>query len=257
MLIYSAQMIMAATIEENVATIVRLTEAAGEKGAEIVLFPELAVTGYDHHLHEFWRRPDWEAEVQRGLDELHTCAADTGVTILVGAPSRTGAGCEDAVLQIGCEGVIRQAGSKMLLGVGEKPWFVPGVDKHPVEIRGTLVGFAVCREGAMASQLRGTGLEESEVILWPCGLVPNEVDGDGTVVVDKCRLGGQALAREFGAPVIQSTYLSRPSGPPPPDRVYGGSVIVSCTGEVLQQAPFAGECLLRCDLADLNRTSAG
>lgn len=108
-------------------------------------------------------------KVRRGLDELLACASETGVTILVGALHRTDAGCEDAVYQIDADVGIRHMGSKRLLARGEEPWFVPGGDMGPQEIRGLRGGFVVCREGSMVPELQGIGLEGGDLILRLCG----------------------------------------------------------------------------------------
>ncbi|MFC1525881.1 carbon-nitrogen hydrolase family protein [Candidatus Latescibacterota bacterium] len=247
MRIASAQIPMADTIDGNLATIVRFTEAAAEHHAEVILFPEMALTGLDHHLHEFWVKPDWPDQVRRGLEQLLACASATGVTMLVGAPHVTDDGCEDAVFQIDADVRIRHVGSKMLLATGERPWFVPGQDKLPTEIRGVSCGFVFCREGGMVDQLRGTGLEASDLIFWHSGGTRNHLDTEGNVATDNCRLGGVALSEAFGAPVIQSTYVTYALDQNDETRILGGSVVVSADGEILQQAPFTEEYLQVCE----------
>ena len=81
----------------------------------------------------------------------------------------------------------------------------------------------------------------------PHGGIRNHVDDDGMVVTDNCRLGGVALAEAFGAPVIQSNYATYAVERDEVQHLLGGSVVVSEEGEVLQQAPYTEEYLLRCE----------
>ena len=99
----------------------------------------------------------------------------------------------------------------------------------------------------MVAELQGAGLEECDLILWLCGGMRNHIGDDGMVVADNCRLGGVALAEAFGAPVIQSNYATYAVERDEVQHLLGGSVVVSEDGEVLQQAPYTDEFLLRCE----------
>ena len=66
------------------------------------------------------------------------------------------------------------------------------------------------------------------------------------VVAANCLLGGVALEKGFGAPVIQSNYATYAVDRDDVRHPLGGSV-VSEVGEVLQQAPYTEEYLLRCE----------
>ena len=73
-------------LDGNRSLILSRLEQAREAGADLVLFPELAVTGYPPE--DLLLRPAFVRAARRSLDEI--AAAATGTTALVGFPSFDG-----------------------------------------------------------------------------------------------------------------------------------------------------------------------
>src|SRR5437867_7715604 len=69
-------------LDGNRGRILARLEEAREAGAELVLFPELAVTGYPPE--DLLLRPGFIRAARRSVDEL--AKATKGITALVGAP---------------------------------------------------------------------------------------------------------------------------------------------------------------------------
>src|SRR5579862_5070349 len=69
-------------LDGNRAAILDGVAAARDAGADLVLFPELAVTGYPPE--DLLLRPAFVRAARRIVDELSASA--TGITVLVGAP---------------------------------------------------------------------------------------------------------------------------------------------------------------------------
>src|SRR5262245_63543126 len=69
-------------LEGNRERIVGLTADAREQGADVVVFPELAVTGYPPE--DLLLRPAFVAAARTSLGEI--ARACTGITALVGVP---------------------------------------------------------------------------------------------------------------------------------------------------------------------------
>jgi NAD+ synthase (glutamine-hydrolysing) len=131
-------------LEGNEARIREAAARAREAGARLVLFPELALTGYppeDLLLKEHLLR-DARAAVER-------LASDTrGIVVLVGFPERT----EDAynALAVLADGRVRAIYRKVYLpnyGVfDEQRYFQSGEGGAMIELSGTKVGLTICED---------------------------------------------------------------------------------------------------------------
>ena len=132
-----------ADVEFNVSSIISLTDKADKAHAEIVVFPELSLTGYT--CQDLFGQSVLLHEAENGLRRLLEETASNDVIGIVGAPIPY----DDVLLNCG---VVFQHGR--ILGVVvktylpnynefyEKRWFTSSVDISPSVIR--LAGQEVC-----------------------------------------------------------------------------------------------------------------
>src|SRR3954464_1329648 len=73
-----AQMTFAPTIQANLKAIANFIEQAARRGADVILFPECAVTGYAYDFPSL--RP---AEIRQALARVSAAAAADGINVLV------------------------------------------------------------------------------------------------------------------------------------------------------------------------------
>src|SRR5436190_17221475 len=122
----------------------RLDEARGA-GADLVLFPELAVTGYPPE--DLLLRPGFVRAAARSLDEI--AAAAQGIVLMVGAPHSTEGKLFNA-LYVCAEGEVKAIVHKRLLpnyGVfDEKRYFEPGDEAVVYQVGGLAAGLTVCED---------------------------------------------------------------------------------------------------------------
>ncbi len=131
-------------IDGNAARISDWVERARTEEADLVLFPELAVTGYPAE--DLLLRPGFVRAARKAVDEIARRAR--GVTVLVGAPHL------DADLFNGCfvlaHGEVRSVYRKRYLpnyGVfDEDRYFAPGSDLMLLRFGDILVGPTVCED---------------------------------------------------------------------------------------------------------------
>src|SRR2546430_8480415 len=148
-------------LDGNRGKILRRLEEARSAGADLVLFPELAVTGYPPE--DLLLRPGFVRAAARTLDEI---ARDTrGLVALVGFPHF------DADLFNACavcaDGEVTAVYRKRFLpnyGVfDEDRYFAPGRDLVLLEVGETLVGVTICEDmwqpGPPATDLALAGAE--------------------------------------------------------------------------------------------------
>jgi NAD+ synthase (glutamine-hydrolysing) len=122
----------------------RIAEARAA-GAELVVFPELAITGYPPE--DLLLRPAFIHASARAADEV--AQATTGIVALVGAPHAEAGRLYNACL-VCAEGGVQAVYRKRLLpnyGVfDEKRYFEPGTDIGLLERGGGTLGLTVCED---------------------------------------------------------------------------------------------------------------
>src|ERR687886_164349 len=148
-------------LDGNRDRILSRLEEAKDAGADLVLFPELAVTGYPPE--DLLLRPGFVRAARRSLDQI--ARSTRGIVALVGAP------LYDRDLYNVCAvcagGELKAVYRKRFLpnyGVfDEDRYFAPGRDLVLLEIGETLVGVTVCEDmwqpGPPATDLALAGAE--------------------------------------------------------------------------------------------------
>src|SRR5947209_20556428 len=148
-------------LDGNRERILRRLEEAREAGADLVLFPELAVTGYPPE--DLLLRPAFIREARRSLDLI---AAQTGgIAALVGVPLLDNDLFNACAVCAG--GEVKAVYRKRFLpnyGVfDEDRYFASGRDLILLEHGGTLVGVTICEDmwqpGPPATDLALAGAE--------------------------------------------------------------------------------------------------
>jgi NAD+ synthase (glutamine-hydrolysing) len=137
-------------LDGNAALVSEWTDQATAAGAEIVVFPELVLTGYPAE--DLYLRPDFIAAAGERLEELATRVGD--ITALVGFPDPVGNPVGRAIAAnataVISQGEVRAVYRKRMLpnyGVfDEYRTFRNGAEPLVTEIAGTRVGATVCED---------------------------------------------------------------------------------------------------------------
>jgi len=149
-------------IDGNASLVSEWIGRAREAGAQLVVFPELTITGYPAE--DLWLKPHFLDAAERALDGL---AADVeGIVALVGFPEREGSTYNSAAVV--ADGAVRATYRKVLLPnysvFDERRYFEPGDTPALIEVDGVKVGLTVCEDiwypgpPASVEALAGAGL---------------------------------------------------------------------------------------------------
>ncbi|MEV6776155.1 carbon-nitrogen hydrolase family protein [Streptomyces syringium] len=225
-------------VDANVARMAGFITEAAERGAALVVFPELAVTGYE--LPEIVADPDrlaFAPDDPRLTPVRQACAA-TGVAAVVNCAGRTAAGPTITSYVYGPDGALLTRYDKRHVTDSERAaGFVPGTADGRFTLGGVAFGLAICfdthfpelaaRAAAdgcrvlLASSLysKGVGAEEREAIF-------------------------PALAKDHGLHVL----LANHTGPSGPYDACGLSAVWSPDGGVLAEAPATAPGLVSADV---------
>jgi len=238
---------MSSQISGNASTVAKWMCEAIEYNADIVLFPELMLTGYGPHLHDLFKPSDWYEQIEKAMEDLTQVAEETGMTALVGSPFLSECGYLNALLLIQLKEEPKLAGGRSYIMPGwKKVWgFVEAENRSPICIKDISFGSIFCAEATCLEQVEGKGLEASDIILWPTATT-NIANTQGQVIGEGCGESAILISRMFGVPVIQSNFASQ-IGELRENRILGGSVICNSTGQILHRASFDNEDMLLCD----------
>ena len=224
-------------LDGNRDRILELLGRARDAGADLVLFPELAVTGYPPE--DLLLRPAFVRAAQREVERL--AAATEGVVALVGAPHL------DADLYNACyvlaAGEIRAVYRKRFLpnyGVfDEERYFASGRDLVMLKLGEALVGVTICED------MWQPGPPATDLALAGAQLLVNVSASPFHVGKDREREEMfQLRARDTSSFVA---FVNAVGGQD--ELIFDGhSVVLDDEGEVLARAPGFEEALLFVDL---------
>jgi NAD+ synthase (glutamine-hydrolysing) len=243
-------------VEGNVRLISEAIERAREGGAQLVLLPELCVSGYPPE--DLLLRSDFLAAVREGLDAI--AAGAEGIVALVGFPERVERPAGELEhfdplidsppppahnsLAIVAEGEVQEIYRKCDLpnyGVfDERRYFEPGAEAALIGVDGVPIGLTVCED------IWHPGFPERDEAAAGARLVVNSSAspfhrGKGrareAMVAERARSNGAAFA------------LCNTVGGQDELVFDGGSVVVASDGEVLARAAQFEPELLLCDVA--------
>jgi NAD+ synthase (glutamine-hydrolysing) len=240
-------------IDANADLILARTRDAAARGAHLVAFPEMALTGYP--VEDLALRRSFQEASRRALAHLATRLAEAGlgeVTVIVGYLDATDSGelrlgrpkgsPENAAAVLHRGRVVARSAKHHLPNYGvfdEFRYFVPGHTLPVVRVHGVDVAIAICedlwQDGGPVAAAAGAGAGLLVVINGS----PYELDKDDTRLA-LCR----RRAAEAGATLA---YVNLIGGQD--ELVFDGdSLVVSPTGEVLARSPQFREDLLVVDL---------
>jgi predicted amidohydrolase len=224
------------TTAGNVEHILAALAQAAEQGADVCVFPELALTGF----HRGIRGEALPAVVEPALERVRSACRDRAIACVLGLPTF---GTGDAVLNsyvfIDAAGETALTVHKNGLTPAEQTFFQPGVDRPAAMFAGHLSSTVMCRE---IDDLETIALQWQDVpvelIFWPAlvGQHPGTVLTEGKDPTDLGYVRGTAeLARRLEAYVVQSNW---PVALNTPESTYlGESKVYAPNGEILLQLP--------------------
>ena len=185
-------------IEKNIGSHQRLIELGISNGAEIIIFPELSITGYEPELAEKLAiNPD-----DRMFDDFQHISDTKQVRIGVGAPTKTDRGvCISMILFHPNQ--PRQIYSKKYLHDDELPFFVPGKNASGL-IANTNIAISICYE--LSVQQHADEAVQSGAGVYIASAVKTQAG------VDKAIARLSEIAKTYSMPVLFSNCIGISGG---------------------------------------------
>lgn len=225
-------------IDGNCAQVIAAATAArDQQQADLILFPELTLTGYPPE--DLLLRPDLALRVVHALEQIRQQCH--GIALLVGYPASSRAGRHNAAALI-ADGQIQTLYYKQHLPnysvFDEKRYFHPGHAPAVATVAGVRVGITICEDIWSPDPVAQATAAGAELIL-NINASPFHLNkGQEREAVLQQR------SREIARPIL---YVNLVGGQD--ELVFdGGSLVVNATGEITQRADAFIESQLIVDL---------
>jgi 5-aminopentanamidase len=227
--------------QANLDKVIQWIATAASQGAELVVFPECALTGYMLSAEEA-RSVSEPVPGPRSQRLVEACRT-AGVLAVVGTIERDAQGrCFNTAVLLGPSGVLGRYHKTHLICLGVDRFLTPGGSlPGPFETPLGRLGMLICYDLRFPEPARVLGLAGAQAVLlptaWPqaATLYPDHV--------------ARTRAAENGLFIVAADHVGEERG----GRYLGRSLIVGPDGEVLAQAGRDEEALLIADV-DLARS---
>ena len=132
-------------IQKNIENHKKLIELSIKNNADLIIFPELSLTGYEPELAELLA----STKDDKKLDEFQKISNTNQIIIGVGLPTKNKNGiCISMV--IFQPNKPRETYSKKHLHPGEEKYFVSGENLPPIKFKNHTIGLAICYETSIS-----------------------------------------------------------------------------------------------------------
>lgn len=188
-----------------------LVRVAAEQQAQVVVFPELSLTGYELELGSALAF----SEDDPRLAPLVDAASSHSLTVVAGAPVRIRSQLHIGAFIVSPDGTVAVytkhrlgafSDSARVDGVvppPEREFFQPGIEDPPVIVGGTTAAVAVCADVGRASHPQQAAARGARTYLASMFVIPSEIDGE------IARLQGYAVTHRLA---IAMANFGGPSG---------------------------------------------
>lgn len=214
-------------VTANVSTHVRLARAAAGQGADFVLFPELALTGYRLD----FTAGDALAPDDARLRPLRAVADESAIMIVSGAPVASPDGLCIGAVTFG-PGRPAAVYTKQYLHPGEEVCFTAGAGGRLLGLGKHAVALAICAEITQPWHAAAAASAGADVYAASCYLTPGGYAAD------------TALLHEYACRHDMLVMMANYATPPDHSSTAGRSAIWHGEEGPLAVAPPAGEALV-------------
>lgn len=209
-----------------------IQRARDELEADVIVFPELSISGYPPE--DLLFRTAYLDEVEAAIERLVPHAE--GITVLVGHPQQTPLGLCNALTVLQDKTWLKSYQKQCLPNTqvfDEKRYFEAGRDTVMFALKGVQIGMVICEDVWHAEPLQNLKLSHADMVI-AVNASPFSAD---KMSARQAML--KAQARSIDLPIV---YVNMVGGQD--ELIFdGGSFAVDNTGEIVSQAPVFEEAL--------------
>jgi len=181
-------------IQANIQKHLALVSEAVEKGADLIFFPELSLTGYEPNLAKKLAMTvdDERSDAFQGVSDAK------GVVICVGIPEKTAMGIRISMV-IFHPAQPRMSYSKQYVHEDELPYFTEGDEQLLLKVKGCVIAPAICYESLMPKHAEDAFEMGAEIYLASVAKPAH--------AVTKAYRHYPEIARKYDMPVVMSNSI--------------------------------------------------
>ncbi|THU41921.1 carbon-nitrogen hydrolase family protein [Niastella caeni] len=214
-------------IDSNIKNHISLIELAVSNGADIIVFPELSLTGYEPSLAK-----ELAADTTDNRFEIFQQLSDTKqITIGVGVPTKSPNGIHITMVLFQ-PNRLRQTNSKMYLHADEEPFFISGNNLQGLIINNTPVALAICYEISIPEHSESAAKSGAQVYIASVAKTAGGVEKATKTLSD--------IARQYSMTVFMSNCV----GMCEDGLCAGKSAVWNNKGELAAQLDDTGEGII-------------
>jgi predicted amidohydrolase len=225
-------------IDANLLDHYRLIELAATNGVQLIMFPELSITGYER---EDAARLAFTENDSR-LNHLKKLATENKITVIAGAPIRIGSNLFLGEFCIAPNDVSIY--TKQFLHTGEEVYYQPSFDYNPMlEIENERISCAICADIDHPKHPENASIRNSSTYIASIFFSPNGIP--------QAHQSLQNYASQFQMNVLMANFGGDSYGSPSGGR----SAFWNNKGELIAQMGDSGSGLLIIEKQDNDWTS--
>lgn len=154
------------SVEENVTAAAELVARAGAQDAQLLLLPELFLSGYRPE--DIGAQPErWAVTIDDPRLQPLIRAVEAGnVAVALGAALRDTSGLHNATLWFRPDGTVEHVYSKIHLWTSERPVFTPGGHQAVVDCHGLSLGIGICYDAGFPEFTRSYARAGVDAVLF-------------------------------------------------------------------------------------------
>ena len=215
-------------VSQNIDHHIALVRIATEKGAQVILFPELSLTGYEPSIASSTAL----SPTDPALGPLQATADDLNTTLIVGCPIRSQGSkpyLGAFIIRPGQEIALYR---KRFLHGEEKVHFTSSKDLVVFETHGKSIAIAICAD--INNPAHAYDLAQCEPAIYAAGVAMTLPD------IKRAEQSLSDRTKRYGFPALMANYAA-PTGN---YQTAGQSAVWNENGNIMAQAPESGECLV-------------
>lgn len=219
---------MPGDIAQNVRSHVNAARVAAQHGVNLVLFPELSLTGYEPML----AADSATTSTNRLLAPLQQICDESGVTLVAGCPIESGQAKPFLGAFVFTPQQRVEVYRKRFVHSSEEPYFLSGNDVVVCEVREKNVGIAICADIHNPTHSRDASAAGADVYAAGVAITPGGIEKAEAAMADS--------ARQYKMAALMANYASSTGG----FEMAGRSAIWNETGRLIARGPASGAVLV-------------
>ena len=231
----ACQILTYGDLDKSVEKISHWIELACEEGADVVVFPEASLCGYQSD-EEYWGQAD-PSDFESAEEKIVDVSRQSGIAVILGTAHWEEGDLFNSLLVIDRGGEVRGRYSKTHLA---ERWPVPGRRLPMYEVAGVKSCFIICHDVRYPELVRLPAAAGARI----CYFCSNESGLLQEYKLSAYRAMPIARATENGIFCVMTNAPGNPDDLRSPSQSHGNSKIIHPDGNVLREAGFFEETLV-------------